>query len=390
MLLSLRGRIALSVSVISLAAAAGAVGATVPAQAASPRKQAVTTRLNIPGGFLDGVAVTSASSAWAVGSAGGGSTRLPTRTLVLHWNGRTWAQVTDPRPVDGALQAVSAASADSVWAVGYSDNAKGEDVKSLIMRWNGKAWQRDTTAPQLPNASLEAVTATANGVWAVGSTDLYNPLIMHRVGGRWYVVPAEGAPHGQLQGVAVTGARTAWAIGNWLPGSLYVIHPFLLRWNGSVWRSVPFPLQSANGDLYGVAAGPSGTAWAVGHSLDEEFPGGPVFTPISMRFNGKTWQKVPVPVPAHGDLSSVAFVPGGTAWALGDTDTNTKNGGSEYSLSLRWTGTEWTPVKIPDDANDGLEAMAGTSPDNVWGVGASSSGSSWMPLVLHWNGRTWS
>jgi hypothetical protein len=90
---------------------------------------------------------------------------------------------------------------------------------------------------------------------------------MHRVDGRWYVVPTEGSEHGQLEGVAVTGARTAWAVGNYGPGQLYVMHPLLFRWNGAVWKSVSFPFQSANGFLYGIAAGPSGTAWAVGHAL---------------------------------------------------------------------------------------------------------------------------
>jgi hypothetical protein len=266
--LSLPGRLALSVSVISLAVAAAAIGGTnVPAQAASASPQAATAQPNIPGGTLDGVAATSAASAWAVGEVGGSISIPVIKTLLLHWNGRTWARVTDPQPVDGQLQAVAAASADNAWAVGYTSNAKGNDVKSLIMRWNGKAWGRDTSAPQVPNGILDAVTATANGVWAVGATDLYNPLIMHRVDGRWYVVPTEGSEHGQLEGVAVTGARTAWAVGNYGPGQLYVMHPLLFRWNGAVWKSVSFPFQSANGFLYGIAAGPSGTAWAVGHAL---------------------------------------------------------------------------------------------------------------------------
>ena len=35
-------------------------------------------------------------------------------------------------------------------------------------------------------------------------------------------------------------------------------------------------------------------------------------------------------------------------------------------------------------------ALGGTSPDNVWGVGAAISGSSSVPLMLHWNGKVWS
>jgi hypothetical protein len=373
---SLPGRQALlSASVITLAmAAAAAAVAGVPAQAASHRPPAITTQLHIPRGTLFGVAAASANSAWAVGNSGVSGFQ----TLVLHWNGRTWAQVTESRPVDGQLQAVSAASADSAWAVGASFNAQGQDGKSLIMHWNGKAWGRDASAPEIPGGQLNAVTATTSGVWAVGSTDRYNPLILHRVGGRWYVVPTEGAPHGYLQGVAVTGPHAAWAIGYYAPGQLDIYHPLLFRWNGAEWKAVSFPFQGAVAVLNGIAAGPSGTAWAVGVNLSTD-------TPICMRFNGKTWRKVPVPLPARGTgaLDGVAFVPGGTAWAVGYAYA--PNGHSFAWVSLRWTGTKWTPVEVPN-GNDELTAMAGTSPDNAWGIGYSSTGL----LILHWNGRSWS
>jgi hypothetical protein len=39
------------------------------------------------GTFLDGVAATSADNAWAVGYTG---TEPNAKTLILHWNGKTW------------------------------------------------------------------------------------------------------------------------------------------------------------------------------------------------------------------------------------------------------------------------------------------------------------
>src|SRR6266700_2057709 len=81
-----------------------------------------------PGSF-NGVAVLSARSAWAVGSAG-------SKTLILRWNGTVWRRVPSPNPSPDhaqCLAVVSAASASDAWAVGYTDGGG----KTLIVRWNG-------------------------------------------------------------------------------------------------------------------------------------------------------------------------------------------------------------------------------------------------------------
>ena len=74
--------------------------------------------------FLAGVAATSASDAWAVGtyfSTGTG------QTLIQHWNGQDWAIQPGPNPGTGAndLSSVAATSAANAWAVGsYSGLAR--------------------------------------------------------------------------------------------------------------------------------------------------------------------------------------------------------------------------------------------------------------------------
>ena len=68
------------------------------------------------GGGLSGVAATSTRVAWAVGSTGTG------KTLILHWNGKTWRRVPSPSPGGGgdSIYAVAATSATNAWAVGGS------------------------------------------------------------------------------------------------------------------------------------------------------------------------------------------------------------------------------------------------------------------------------
>jgi hypothetical protein len=195
-------------------------------------------------GYPYAVAATSARSAWAVGSTG---PPLGTgKTLILHWNGKTWKQVPSPSPspedVGDVLSGVAAVSADSAWAVGNTGTGK-----TLILRWNGKTWK------QVPSP---------------------NP-----------------SPPDFLAGVAPVSARNAWAVGETSPGG-FSYKTLILHWNGKTWKRVPSPSPGSSGTLSGVAATSASKAWAVGGAL-------------ILHWNGKTWKRVPSPSSGVG-LSGVA------------------------------------------------------------------------------------
>jgi len=63
---------------------------------------------------LSSVAVLSPCNAWAVGSYD------PEQTLIVHWDGASWAQVTGPSPgsLSTILSGVRATSPSNAWAVG--------------------------------------------------------------------------------------------------------------------------------------------------------------------------------------------------------------------------------------------------------------------------------
>jgi hypothetical protein len=62
------------------------------------------------------VASTSASDAWAVG---GTNCFSPCYTVAEHWNSKTWTRVRTPNPGGGGhFQGVAATSASNRWAVG--------------------------------------------------------------------------------------------------------------------------------------------------------------------------------------------------------------------------------------------------------------------------------
>jgi hypothetical protein len=321
-------------------------------------------------GELNGVAVTSASNAWAVGYSG---TWPNPKTLIVHWNGKAWTQLTNPKPVYGDLFTLDAVSADDIWAVGFTSQADAASAHILILHWNGKQWSRPSGLPDI-HGQLNDVTVAAGDVWAVGSTggnDIFNPLVVRLSAGRWYFDPVPTPKGGTLWGVAATAPGSVWAFGH----NNQNLTSALLHWSGTVWRSVSFPLQSLHAILVAIASDPDGTAWMVGY---HKVAG--VDTALSMRWTGKAWQQVTIPDATNGSLNDVCFIPGGTAWAVGWS-------GGEVR-ALRWTGKAWAQVATPNETGFiALFGVAANSARNAWAVGTAGTGHT---LIIHWNGSTWS
>ncbi len=332
------------------------------------------------GGGLNGVAAASASSAWAVGYAGGASAG---KALMLHWNGKSWSRVTTPKILDGTagvLTAITVVSAKDAWAVGSTGTGFGH---ALILHWNGAGWSQVPGVAKI-GGLLRAVTATARSGWAVGynlTETTIAPLALRWNGTTWSrastkLLPAESV----LGGVAVTGAKTAWAVGNTSQG---IPSPVLARWNGSTWKPVTsFPLKGIQRVLDGAAAGPGGTAFAVGSGETGPVGGNGHSVPLSMRWTGKTWKNAAVSNPKNSVLNSVAFAPGGTAWATGSRSVSAT---ADSALIRRWTGKTWSNIALPRGTY-ALRGLGFAAAGNGWAVGARGADT----LILHWNGHAWS
>jgi hypothetical protein len=335
--------------------------------AAPAAPPAPPTRYATAGG-LAGVAAASAASAWAVGYAG---TSSAAKVLMLHWNGKAWSRVTSPAVLTaaGKLTAVTVVSATSAWAVGYAGTITSS--RTLLLHWNGTAWSQ-VTSPAPVAGALDAVTVSGSAGWATGRVpNGHNwplPLFLRLSGGKWSRVAGPGAI--EVFGVAVTGASAAWTVGD------AEDHSVLGRWNGSTWAWL---LPGSAPDLYylgGIAAGPGGTAFAVGKAL----LGTAVSTvPVGLRLTGSTWARVAVSAPSNGQLNAVTFAPGGPAWAAGAAGLQT--------LLVRWTGSAWARVASPSPGgSNAINGVGFAAAGNGWAVGASDS----KTLILHWNGAAWS
>ena len=377
------------VSPAKAAIAAGAAAAVTVAAVVAAQPGPAKPPPAIPGG-LTSVTATSAGGAWAVGDT---SFNASGRTLILRRNGTAWTRVPSPDPgTSRYIAGLAAASAGSAWAVGCTgcntSTSTSASISALVLHWNGTAWTT-VPSPSPADSSLYGVAAAPDGTaWAVGHTGngsavpgvsaSSSALILRWNGTTWTQVPSPGpgTTDNYLFGVAATPAGTAWAVGYADSGG--VISTLIMRWNGSAWTTVPSP-SPADSYLYSVAAAPDGTAWPVG------WTGGNTSARIRtliMRWNGSTWTTVPDPSPAGSLLYGVAAASDGSAWAVGWTGS----GASSRTLILRWNGTAWTRVPSPDPGPDAaLTGVTVISADDAWAVGSAGR----KTLILHWNGKSW-
>jgi hypothetical protein len=170
---------------------------------------------------LGGLTVISATDIWAVGTAsaeGSGSIQ----TLIEHWDGTSWSVVPSPSPAvyENDLQAVTAVSANDIWAVGERE---GLDyvLHTLAEHWDGSTWSVVST----PDAGtgdddfFDVSKGPGTGVSAVGysanSQGLTQTLIEQWDGTQWNIVssPDPGTEFNQLWGITEI-ANTLWSVGN--------------------------------------------------------------------------------------------------------------------------------------------------------------------------------
>jgi hypothetical protein len=323
-----------------------------------------------------------------VGSQTGGGIDA---TLTEHWNGSAWAVV--PSPALGSssqLRSVRGTSASDVWAVGsYFDDTAGMR-KTLILHWDGHAWTQVTSpSPGGADNELFGVRAVSGtDAWAVGydvtsgSTD--KTLILHWDGNAWtqFASPSPGTNGTVLEAVAATSSTDAWAVGSSFTAS--TAKTLTLHWNGHKWTQAASPNRGTDDELFAVRGTSSTDTWAVGLSVI-----GGVDQTLALHWNGSAWTRVTTPDPGgsgvSNDLVGVAGTAANDAWAVGETGPSSPKAiTSNSTLILHWDGSHWTRVPSPDPGISAeLFAVASNSAGNIWAVGESSDGQTDHTLAVH-------
>jgi len=314
---------------------------------------------------LFAVTAVSADDVWAVGYQCGtphcGGANDVIRSLILHWNGTKWSAVPSPDPstVSNVLQGVTAVSASDVWAAGSEANPSTFLSDTMILHWNGTKWSRVPTPNvetlrQPESNLLYAISATsANDVWATGDWcdtpgcpypgQVTTSLVLHWNGSEWSWVPAPdpGNQFENLLGATALTSANAWAVGVYAQNLALRHYALTLRWNGTAWSPVPGanPASGVN-DLLAVSAASPGDIWAVGDQIGNGLP----YLTLTEHWNGKAWSAVKSPNGTTSDvginlLSGVAAVSPGDAVAVGWAEGSSV---TSHVLILRWNGKSWS------------------------------------------------
>jgi hypothetical protein len=285
-------------------------------------------------------------------------------------------------------------SNNDVWAAGRYIDANSAD-KTLVEHWDGNRFRQVTSPDPQPNDVLFGVEAVSGtDVWAVGETwpataDFDSPLAEHFDGTTWTVVPLPALPSGSglLRGVAASSPDDVWAVGSELSGPADSNAATLTEhWNGTAWHVVSSPDPGHFGNsLDSVTVVSPRDAWAVGTSATTAHG----TATLIEHWDGTKWSVVPSPDAGIQDsLASVAAVSAADVWAAGDYFTDTGGGSQVLTLALHFNGKQWSQVATPSpEAHNNFLAITAVSARDVWAVGGSDSGAA--ALVEHWNGAQW-
>lgn len=316
--------------------------------------------------------------------------------------GPAWSVVSSPN-VDGranVLMAVAATSATDAWSVGwYAVGHQG--FRALAERWNGSAWSVVSTPEvgTLADFLFGVTSGPAQGTWAVGQSregsDPQTPahaLILRWDGVAWHPSPAAELPVRQnsLQAIAASPAGELWAVGEASTGGPNPsTRPLAERWDGSSWDLVPVPALPGDAGFSGVAVVSASDVWALGW----RFRNG-VSSTLMEHWNGSAWTVVPTPS-RPGQTTVMRAISAASAtevWAAGYTSPDSHPGGYR-PIAERWGGTSWTasfPPPLPRRSL--LLGVAALAPGQALAVGQGvlvTNGGE-VTLIERWNGTSWS
>lgn len=140
---------------------------------------------------LFGVTALAPNNAWAVGFyvKDFNQTR-PELTLIEHWDGSSWQIVPSPNPGgsenNNFLRGITAVSANDIWAYGTSIVISSDLSSTLVLHWDGTSW---AVVPS-PDPIYKFLNDGLNGgavfptgdLWLVGTETVFRSLALNATG----------------------------------------------------------------------------------------------------------------------------------------------------------------------------------------------------------------
>jgi hypothetical protein len=160
------------------------------------------------------------------------------------------------------------------------------------------------------------------------------------------------------------------------------------------WTEVPHTRPSGDQELHDAFSPGPDDVWAVGHRF-VSVGGAFEFRTYAQHWDGSSWTWVPTVDREGGPATNFLFGVGGSSpadvWAVG---YSRNPGQASVTLVERWDGSAWSIVPSPSPSPSGsyLLDVSAASPTDAWAVGEQSDPGTLTerPLVLHWDGASWS
>jgi hypothetical protein len=395
---------------VALAGVLGSAGSPVKAATTAMRVSPATTasRSTFLRG-LTGVSCVSANFCVAVG-AQAASERARSVPIATIWNGSRWGATATPLPkgwFEGGLGSVSCTSRSYCVAVGNYSKNNSSSISSdvpVAVTWDGRAW----TARALPSLAggrpfAIGVSCAAAGRCVVGMAA--NPMpksgqafIDVLAGAKWTVhalTPPKSSEFAAFEtvscvsvthcviagiiedrlgetpllalwngkalstmkadarfpagfvGLSCASAKSCVAVGTWFTGPADLGYYGI--WNGTVWRGArvrPQPKAMAVSSPLAVSCAVPTQCLAVGYyraPVKGDYPN----RALAEFFNGKSWTRLSVPVPAGAadtNFSAVSCLSATRCVAVGTTDYGSPAATSLTALTAFWNGKSWRLV----------------------------------------------
>ncbi len=348
---------------------AGALWAAPPAAQTCGAFERVPTPSPHPtSNTLQSVAATSASDAWALGTAG-------TAPLLLHWDGTDWASRALPAGPAGTVYGVLGATPDGdVWLAGEGPRPlPGMSGTPVVARARAGAFDRvdtvtlapQTTYPHWPRGGVPTALdgTSATDVWVAleasgqgDGTGTILPSVLHFNGTAWSetLLPRRSSVRSHPRGVEAIAPDDVWVVGYGRSNATSFFGE-VFHYDGTSWSYVPTPLDdTAQVFFLDVSASAPDDVWVVGYINYTD--------PIYLHWNGAAWSVQSGPAtPAPVRVAALAT---DDVWAL-------PYALHDSSARLHWDGTAWSaqPAPIPGASEIRRSALARVGPCGLWSVG---------------------
>jgi hypothetical protein len=255
----------------------------------------------------------------------------------------------------------------------------------------GLEWRVQSTAVVTTDIGLHAVKAFAtNDVWAGGFFTAALPnhpaVLQHWDGTSWTVVatPPLTWTNTSIESIDGTGPDDVWAVGSANEPET-TTQPVILHYDGSDWSIVPGPIVTGTwATLEAVTAIAPDDVWVVGSISGISYRHK---QPYTAHWDGEEWTVFdsPTGVGDYTQLSAVDAVSANDVWAVGpDRD---RDNFYTTPLIVHWNGSTWSTVPGPSYTTgvhelNGIKALAA---NDIWAVGQDDH----EALIEHWSGSTW-